>query len=72
LDFNNGNFMGVPLIYTIKGNLPLADLRQEVVWDVSDDKIIFTESYFLGDECVKKSAHVKFLTGVAMSGVTAY
>lgn len=63
--------MTQPLIFTSKGNLPLADLRQEVAWDVSNDKIIFTESYFLGDECVKQSSHVKFLTGVAMSGVTS-
>ena len=63
--------MTQPLIFTTKGNLPLADLRQEVTWNVSDDKIIFTESYFLGDECVKRSAHVKILTGVAMNGVAS-
>lgn len=60
-----------PLIFTSKGNLPLADLRHEVTWDISEDKIIFTESYFLGEECVKQSSHVKFLTGVAMSGVAS-
>lgn len=63
--------MTQPLIFTTKGNLPLAGLRQEVTWDISEDKIIFTESYFLGEECVKKSAHVKFLTGVAMNGVAS-
>jgi len=72
LDFIDGGTMTQPLIFTSKGNLPLADLHHEVIWDVSNDKIIFTESYFLGDECVKQSSHVKFLTGVAMSGVTAY
>ena len=60
--------MTQPLVYTTKGNLPVADLTHEVEWRVSDDQIVFVETYRLDGEVVKQSSHVKILTGVAMSG----
>ncbi len=54
-----------PLIYTTHGNLPVEDLRQEITWRVEPDQIHFIETYYLGDEVVKQSAHVKFLTGAS-------
>ena len=58
----------IPLIWTTKGNVPLASLRHEVEWKVLPDQVQFFERYYQGDELVKESAHVKILTGVSMSG----
>ena len=60
-----------PLIWTTKGNLPIADLKHDVQWRIEPDQIIFTESYLLDGEVVKQSSHVRVLTGVAMSGAAA-
>lgn len=57
-----------PLIYTTKGNLPVASLRHEVEWRIEAAQIVFLETYFLGDEIVKQNAHVKVLTGASMAG----
>ncbi len=57
-----------PLIFTTKGNIPLDSVTQVVEWRVSPDQIIFIEKYFLGEELVKESTHVKILTGVTMTG----
>jgi hypothetical protein len=58
----------VPLIYTSKGNLPVADLEYKVDWRVTPEQIVFVETYLQGDEVVKQSSHVHVLTGVAMNG----
>ncbi len=47
----------VPLIWTIKGNLPLADLRYETSWQDTAEFTTFTENHYLGDELVKSSTH---------------
>lgn len=60
-----------PLIYTSKGNLPIADLAYSTKWDVTPTYYKLTETYSLGDEVVKESAHVYSLagiTGAAISG----
>lgn len=46
-----------PLIYTTKGNLPIADLVYRTEWQDSDDTIVFIEEYLLGEEIVKRSVH---------------
>ena len=48
-----------PLIWTLKGNLPLASLRYEYGWIDNDEQVSFHERYWLGDELVKEGAHVK-------------
>ncbi len=50
--------MDEPLIYTNKGNLPLASLRYATAWEDAETYTKFIERYFLGDELVKESAHV--------------
>lgn len=60
--------MNDPLIWTIYGNLPVADLRYEVQWNVLPDQVQFIERYFQGDELVRENSHIKLLEGVAMSG----
>lgn len=60
--------MTEPLIYTTKGNLPVAALTHAVEWRVTPEQIIFIESYLLGDEVVKQSSHVHILTGAQSIG----
>jgi len=62
-----------PLIYTSKGNVPIDSVKLEVVWDVQDGYIKFTERYRdANGEVVKESAHVfdrkgSFAAGIAGS-----
>lgn len=50
-----------PLIWTAKGNLPLASLKYETRWEKTDTYIKFVETHFLGDEVVREAAHVLML-----------
>lgn len=57
-----------PLIYTAHGNLPIDVLRGPIPeWNVSDEEISFAECWYLGDELVKRSAHVLKLKGVDLA-----
>lgn len=53
-----------PLIYTSKGNLPVADLRQAVAWTDNADETICASEMWLGDECVRREVHVYKRTGL--------
>lgn len=55
--------MDVPLIWTTKGNLPVASLEYYVGWDITEDSIVFKEQYRFEGEIVKENAHVKLLKG---------
>jgi hypothetical protein len=55
--------MQEPLIFTSKGNLPVASLKYEYAWFEDDDTIKFVERYLLNGEVVKESAHVKVKKG---------
>lgn len=46
-----------PLIYTTKGNVPVSSLRYETRWHFDDEIITFEETYFDGDEVVRRSVH---------------
>lgn len=50
--------MTEPLIYTAKGNLPLASLQYATRWEDNEDFTKFIETYRLGDEVVRESVHV--------------
>jgi hypothetical protein len=58
-----------PLIYTSKGNLPIASLRYEHKREDKPGAVVFIEEYFQGDESVKRSVHVLPLAGLCMEGV---
>jgi hypothetical protein len=47
----------VPLLYTSKGNIPIDGLELKTLWNFEETGITFTEEYWQGDECVKRSAH---------------
>lgn len=53
----------VPLIWTTKGNLPVASLEYHIGWEFNDDSIVFREQYRLDGEIVKENAHVRLLKG---------
>ncbi len=50
--------MSEPLIYTIKGNLPIASLQYATRWERTDDYVKLVETYRLDGEVVRESAHV--------------
>ena len=60
-----------PLIYTARGNLPVASLTHHVEWKVTPEQIVFIEAYSLDGEIVKQSAHVHVLTGTEIIGAAA-
>ena len=60
-----------PLIWTSKGNLPVALLEHRCQWSFSDKEIVFVEEYWLGNECVKRAPNIFLKTpaiGNAESG----
>mgnify|MGYP000049967041 FL=1 len=58
--------MDEPLIYTTKGNLPIASLEYSHKWEDLETCIKFSETYTLDGEVVKQSAHVLMKTGLAV------
>lgn len=50
--------MSEPLIYTTKGNLPIASLAYSHRWEDTSDYTKLIETYKLGDEVVRESVHV--------------
>lgn len=58
--------METPLIYTTKGNIPIADLEYSHKWENLDTCIKFSETYTLNGEVVKQSAHVLMKTGLSV------
>lgn len=47
----------IPLIWTSKGNLPIADLAYTYYWLDTPDALTFVEEYRLGEELVKSNSH---------------
>ena len=58
-----------PLIYTSRGNLPVADLAYSTAWEDTAMSTVFIEEYRLGDEVVKRSVHALSKTGIAGASV---
>ena len=59
-----------PLIYTSRGNLPVADLTYSVRWENTDDYTKLIEIYTAADgEVVKESAHVLSKRGISSDAV---
>lgn len=56
--------MDEPLIFTTKGNLPVASLEYRHGWFESDNEISFVEEYWLGEEMVKRNVHTKLKKGL--------
>lgn len=60
-----------PLIYTVRGNLPIADLHYEVLWEDTEDCVKLTENYYLADELVRSGSHVLTKTPAPMDAIQA-
>lgn len=55
-----------PLIFTSKGNLPIASLEYQKVWEDAPDYMKFSEIYLLDGEVVKESCHVYVKHGLTI------
>lgn len=55
--------MDEPLIYTSKGNIPLASLEYSHAWEDTDTYTKFTETHTLEGEVVKQAVHIMMKTG---------
>jgi len=60
-----------PLIYTTRGNMPISGLTYRHEWQEDDNAIVFIEQYYLGDELVKSSSHVKIKKGLDLLNETS-
>lgn len=61
-----GHEGGEPLIWTTKGNVPIASLQYQTAWDIQPTYYKFMERYIdATGEVVKESAHVYQLEGVS-------
>ena len=63
--------MEQPLIWTTKGNLPVADLQHSVHWEETDDYTKVIETYTLDGEVVKQSAHIRIKEGASTIALQA-
>lgn len=61
--------MEEPLIYTTKGNVPIASLAYSTSWEDRPDSITFVEEYRDGEEIVKRAVHVLSKVGVTGDAV---
>jgi len=58
-----------PLIYTSKGNLPIASLKLEAHWDIQPSYVKLIERYLdETGEVVRESAHVYHFMGLNGQG----
>lgn len=48
----------VPLIHTMRGNMPISDLQYETRWEITEDYVKMIEVYSYQGEPVRTSAHV--------------
>lgn len=56
----------IPLIWTTKGNLPVASLQYHHSWTETSDEISFVEEYSLDGEVVKRNVHVYLKKGLTV------
>lgn len=52
-----------PLIWTTKGNLPIASLQYRHEWTDTAVETTLVEEYLLGEEVVKRNVHVMLKQG---------
>lgn len=60
----------VPLIYTVKGNLPIAELEQRVVWTDSPKETICASEHWHNGQCVRREVHIFKREGLTALGET--
>lgn len=63
------NATNEPLVWTTKGNLPVASLTYSTTWQDSPEATVFIEVYRQGDEVVKQSVHVMSKQGLASEAI---
>lgn len=58
--------MREPLIYTSRGNLPIASLEYATQWEDAPTYLKLVETYRLAGEVVRESAHVYVKQGLSL------
>lgn len=56
--------MTEPLVFTSRGNLPVASLAYSVRWEENDQGIEFHEEYRLDGELVRNNVHIRLKKGL--------
>lgn len=59
-----------PLIYTAKGNLPIASLTHEVRWEDSPTQLRMVEVYRMNGEVVRESSYFYLKQGLTLDAET--
>ena len=54
----------VPLIWTIRGNLPISSLQYRHQWTDNADETSLVEEYLLDGEVVKRNVHIMLKKGI--------
>jgi hypothetical protein len=60
-----------PMVWTSKGNLPVAALEYRTHWEETKDYTKFVERYLLDGEVVKESAHVLTRQGFSSEAIAS-
>ena len=60
--------MDEPLIYTSKGNLPIASLEERVIWTDDENDVTCSVEYSLDGECVRRQCNVYVKKGSSVLG----
>lgn len=61
----------IPLIWTSRGNLPVASLQHVTSWEQTAEYTKLTDTYSLDGEVVKQSVHVLQHQGLGFGAETA-
>lgn len=56
--------MDEPLIWTVKGNIPISSLQYRHEWTDTATETTLVEEYLLGDEIVKRNVHIMLKQGI--------
>lgn len=68
--FARAEISAEPLIYTSKGNVPIASLKLSTQWDITRDYVKLIERYTdASGEVVRESAHVFHYAGQSAEAV---
>ena len=57
------------MIYTSKGNLPVSELEERVLWTDSTDETVCTIEHWHNGECVRRQPNVYVRKGVETSAL---
>ena len=57
-----------PLVWTTRGNVPVAATEERVVWTDNAEETICAHEHWMDGECVKRSVHIYKRKGLEVLG----